>query len=96
MKNKDWIMVGGAAAVLGFTVWSLNKSTPLSHVFPQPEKATPTDPNILKDQTTMAVRYPARSGHEITVLIQHGLQPLWRPRPNLYTWMECPPSEVDN
>lgn len=96
MKDKDWVLVGGAVAVGGFILWNLHKTTPLQHMFPAPEKAAPVDENVYKDQTTMQVRYPPRAGHEITVLIQHGLAPLWRPRPNLFTWMECPPSEVDD
>jgi len=97
MKNKDWVLVAGVAAVLGI-IWMLNGSLPFAKTFPQPKKApkTDTDPQILTDQVTIPIVYPSRAGHEITVLIEHGLPPLWKPRPNLFTWMDCPPSEADD
>jgi hypothetical protein len=93
--RKEWVMYAGIAAVLGI-IWMLNGSMPFTKTFPQPKKAPPTDPAVFTDQVTIPVVFPARSGHEITVLIENGLAPLWKPRPNLFTWMECPPSEADD
>ena len=42
----------------------------------------------------LPVKYPTRSGHNISTLIDHGMSPLYRPRPTNLDWINQPPSEV--
>lgn len=51
------------------------------------------DPGITPEPAFLPVRYPARAGHELSCLIEAGYEPLFRPRRDLYSWLDTPPSE---
>jgi hypothetical protein len=42
----------------------------------------------------LPVRYPVKSGQNLTAIINRGWEPMMRPAPSDAAWMECPPSEV--
>lgn len=44
---------------------------------------------------TLPVRFPARSGHELSCIIHHGWSQLAKSRPQDSDWMYAPPSEDD-
>lgn len=43
---------------------------------------------------TLPVRFPARSGHEISCLIDQGFSGIYASNPRDAAWMDAPPSEV--
>lgn len=47
------------------------------------------------DVVTLPIRYPARSGINITTLINQGFTALRKSAPQDADWMNAPPSEVD-
>lgn len=44
-------------------------------------------------QTVLPHRYPSYSGVNLSVLMQHGFQPLYRDKPQDYDYLVAPPSE---
>lgn len=50
----------------------------------------PTNESLI----TLPVRYPARSGNNLSAIIHHGWSSVMRPAPDDGDWIERPPSEV--
>jgi|SRR5215831_2046616 len=109
MEKDELTFAALGIATLALLVASLNKKMPLDQAQKQPPKAAASfydlglfpnvyrkylvTPDIVPEPVVLPVRYPARAGHELSCLIEHGYEPLFRPRPDLYMWMDSPPSE---
>lgn len=109
MEKEDLSILALSVGSLALLLVVLNRSLPLSQAQEQPAKAAANfydlglfpnvyrkylvTPDITPEPVMLPVRYPARAGHELSCLIENGYEPLFRPRPDLYAWMDAPPSE---
>jgi hypothetical protein len=52
-------------------------------------------PPVGETNVVLPVRYPARAGHEITSVMEGGMGVIFKPRSDLYNWMNCPPENEE-
>lgn len=62
-------------------------------MYPHQMEKYVVDP-VTAEPAHLPVRYPPRAGHEMSCLIEHGFTPLFRPRKDLFSWVDTPPSEA--
>lgn len=108
MDRDDAVRLGLAGAALAavfYAGWKLLPQGAMQSRYQLPTAGLPSNVNETpsgfmdaRDYTGGAVilphRYPQVAGQEITTLIQYGMAPLFRPRPQDFDWYASPPSEM--